>query len=97
MPRTECELCRRVIPDQHMTEHHLTPEERAESDTIDACVPCHKQLHALYTNHELEHRYNTASELREADEMAAFIDWIRTTKKVDIQVDESTSVQGWRS
>lgn len=96
MPKQTCVLCQRLLPNKHMTTHHLTPKERKESDTIDICRPCHKQLHVLFTNHELKHEYNTADALREDDDMASFVSWIQETNKVDVQVDESESVRNWR-
>ena len=96
MEKETCNLCRRRLPERYMTTHHLTPKERSKSDTIEICQPCHKQLHVLFTNHELKHDYNSAESLREADNMASFVSWIRGTDKVDIRVDESDSVRDWR-
>ena len=94
MPTT-CALCRRVVPDgaiedpQVVQEHHLRPEERATSPTVMLCRPCHKQIHALFTNEELREGYDTAEKLREADELQEYLAWIRGTKKLDIQVASS--------
>jgi len=49
---TICELCGRSPIET--TEHHLVPREfgGAEGDTAQLCIPCHKQVHAWFTNEE---------------------------------------------
>ena len=101
MPTT-CALCRRVIPDgrisdpQVVQEHHLQPENRAESPTVMLCRPCHKQIHAVYTNKELREDYDTIDALREASRLQEYIEWIRGTEKLDIQVTTSQRVRDTR-
>jgi 5-methylcytosine-specific restriction protein A len=89
-----CELCGREI---ETTTHHLVPKNRTESPTVQLCEPCHKQVHATFTHHELRTEYNTIEALREADRLQSFIRWIRKTNKTEIQVDESERVRRWRS
>jgi len=72
-----CELCGR-----HMVEttvHHLLPKEMGGTfgRTADLCIPCHKQIHALYTNEEIAARLTTLSELRSDEKLARFIKWIQ--------------------
>jgi hypothetical protein len=87
----------RKLPEKYITDHHLTPEHRKESEVIKLCQPCHDQIHAVFTNHELRESYNSAEELREAGRIQGFINWISDTKKVDIKVKESDDVRRWRS
>lgn len=95
MPTT-CALCRRVIPDERIAdpqvvqEHHLRPEERATSPTVMLCRPCHNQIHAVFTNDELREDYDTIDSLRRSDRLREYIEWIRGTDKLDIQVTTST-------
>ncbi|MGX1194899.1 HNH endonuclease [Metabacillus sp. SLBN-84] len=72
-----CELCKRQ--DVETTEHHLTPKEMGGTfmPTAMLCIPCHKQIHALYTNDELAVRLNTIQDLRSDPKIASFIKWIR--------------------
>ncbi|MFP7693049.1 HNH nuclease-like protein HlpB [Bacillus subtilis] len=72
-----CELCGRS--DVQLTEHHLTPKEEGGTflPTVMLCIPCHKQIHALYTNQELAVRLNGMAELRSDPELARFVKWIR--------------------
>jgi 5-methylcytosine-specific restriction protein A len=98
MPTT-CALCRRTIPDERIDdpqvvqEHHLRPEERADSPTVMLCRPCHKQIHALFTNEELREEYDTIDTLQSADRLGEYIDWIRGTEKLDIDVTTSNRVR----
>lgn len=41
------------------------------------CIPCHKQIHALYTNEELATRLDTISALKSDEKIHSFIKWIR--------------------
>jgi len=88
---TECALCRREVPDTE--DHHLVPENRAESPVVQVCPPCHDQLHALFTNEELRETYHTVRALREADRMQGYYRWIEGTGKLDIDVRTSNRVR----
>jgi len=98
MPTT-CALCRRVVPHERLDdpqvlqEHHLIPENRAESPTITLCRPCHEQVHATFTNEELREEYHTVETLREADRLSGYLSWIRSTDKLDIRVRTSDHVR----
>lgn len=72
-----CELCGRDEVDT--TIHHLLPKEMGGTFGVTAnlCIPCHKQIHALYTNDEIAARLTTIRELREDEKLASFIKWIR--------------------
>ena len=101
MPTT-CALCRRVVPDERIDdprviqEHHLRPEERAESPTVLLCRPCHDQLHATFSNAQLRESYDTIEALRAAERLQEYLDWIRGTNKLDIQVTTSNRLRDRR-
>ncbi|MEM4780348.1 MAG: hypothetical protein QXG03_02095 [Halalkalicoccus sp.] len=88
-----CELCGREI---ETTTHHLIPKNRKESPTVQLCQPCHRQVHASFTHHELKQEYDTIESLREADRLESFVKWISKTDKTVIRVDESERVRRWR-
>ena len=72
-----CELCGR-----HQVEttiHHLLPKEMGGTfgTTANLCIPCHKQIHALYRNEEIATRLTTLPDLRADEKLASFIKWIR--------------------
>lgn len=72
-----CELCGRN--NVETTVHHLLPREMGGSfgPTVDLCIPCHKQIHALYTNQEIAIRLSTIDELRRDEQLMRFVKWIR--------------------
>src|SRR3954449_4122971 len=77
-----CSLCERVVPASLITLHHLTPKEKggkAEHRTP-LCRPCHKQLHATYSNTDLARLYPSLDALRSAAELQPFLKWIRKQK-----------------
>lgn len=83
-----CELCGRK--EVETTVHHLLPKEMGGTfgETADLCIPCHKQIHALYTNQEIASRLTTLKELREDEKLSSFIKWIRkqpSTKMMKIR------------
>lgn len=72
-----CELCLRE--DIDITVHHLTPKEMGGTflPTAKLCIPCHKQIHALYTNAELAVRLNSIELLQQDDKIRKYLKWIR--------------------
>ena len=78
-PGGTCQLCERDVPREMITLHHLKPKEkggRAEHRTP-LCRPCHKQLHAVYSNAMLAKSLDRIDLLKSAPELQAFLGWIR--------------------
>ncbi|TDQ42072.1 HNH endonuclease [Aureibacillus halotolerans] len=73
----QCELCGRH--DIVTTLHHLTPKEKGGTHgaTAALCRPCHKQVHALFTNEELAKHYYSIELLQTEERLHKFIRWIR--------------------
>lgn len=73
----QCELCGR--DEVKITVHHLVPREYGgnHGETAQLCIPCHKQIHSLFTNAELAAVLNTVRALRENEQMTKYIKWIR--------------------
>jgi hypothetical protein len=74
-----CTLCERSVPKRLITLHHLKPKQKggkAEHRTP-LCKPCHKQLHATYSNTQLDQLYDNLESLRTAPELQPFLNWIR--------------------
>jgi 5-methylcytosine-specific restriction protein A len=74
---SKCELCERENVDT--TVHHLLPKEMGGTfgPTANLCIPCHKQIHALYTNEEIAARLTTIPKLMEDPQLLRFLKWIR--------------------
>lgn len=72
-----CELCGREGTE--ITVHHLTPKEVGGTflPTALLCIPCHKQIHALYTNEELGIRLHTLDALQNDEKIKAYLKWIK--------------------
>lgn len=82
-----CDLCHRAVP--AVTKHHLIPKERHNKQAKRAygedckmrigwfCVSCHRQVHCLFTNKELEKKYNTIESLLRHPEVAKYVEWIK--------------------
>ncbi|RBW70464.1 HNH endonuclease [Bacillus taeanensis] len=72
-----CELCNRNKV--KTTVHHLTPKKKGGTflPTASLCIPCHKQVHALFTNEQLADHLNTIEKLKSNEQIMRFIKWIR--------------------
>ncbi len=77
-----CSLCEREVPRYMITLHHLKPRERggkAEHRTP-LCRPCHKQLHAVFSNKRLAREMDSIDRLKSAPQFQPFLKWIRKQK-----------------
>src|SRR4029077_16606913 len=83
-----CAICGRA---ETLSRHHLIPRTRhhnkrnkrefdrsAVKRTVGICRPCHSQIHALFTEKELEREYRTIESLRSHPELMKFAEWIAT-------------------
>jgi 5-methylcytosine-specific restriction enzyme A len=81
-PMTEddpvCALCERQVPRHLITQHHLTPRQKGgkAQHRTPLCKPCHKQLHATWSNTELAKLYDRIDLLRAAPQLQPFLKWI---------------------
>ena len=98
-PTDTCQLCERQVPRELITLHHLKPRERggkAEHRTP-LCRPCHKQLHAVYSNKTLAKSLDRIELLKSAPELQSFLGWIRRQKPDrNFQVAMSNGQDGGR-
>jgi 5-methylcytosine-specific restriction endonuclease McrA len=84
-----CELCGRFV--RELTRHHLIPRsrhgkkrakrtfERREMENRIAllCRPCHKNVHTVLDNKELEREYNSVEALATHPSVEGFTHWVR--------------------
>ena len=56
-----CPLCKR--PMIHKSKHHFVPKCRGGKATKLICSDCHRTIHSLFTNKQLESTYNTIDSL----------------------------------
>lgn len=74
-----CQLCGRDFERSRLTRHHCLPKQKGgEAEDIELlCSQCHSMVHATYTNHTLAQLYPTIDKLREAEELAPYLKWVR--------------------
>jgi 5-methylcytosine-specific restriction protein A len=67
------------VPRALITLHHLLPKEEGGEAVhrLPFCKPCHKQVHAMFSNKQLATSYESIEKLRTAPELATFLAWIR--------------------
>lgn len=84
----QCQLCLREVA--ALTTHHLIPRTRhrnkrnkkeferedVRTRTIEVCRPCHKNIHAVLSNKELERDYNTLETLQAHPDIHRFSRWV---------------------
>lgn len=75
--REQCPLCERDVLLKNLTKHHLVPKSRGGKETEKVCRTCHRQLHALFTNKELEKELNSVEELTANEEVQKYLKWVR--------------------
>ena len=83
-----CGLCGRTV--QKLTRHHLVPRTRHKNKrnkktfdrqevhrTLGLCSPCHRHVHVVLDNKELEREYNTLEALKAHPDVGRFVEWIK--------------------
>jgi hypothetical protein len=70
------------VPRDLITLHHLKPKEKGgrPEHRTPLCRPCHKQLHAVYSNTTLARSLHSIELLKGAPELQSFLGWIRKQK-----------------
>lgn len=73
-----CPLCgRALIPGPSVDEHHWVP--KSEGGRVMSAIHkvCHRALHARFSERELAETFSTPEAVRQDEEMARFIRWVR--------------------
>lgn len=79
----ECELCERFVV--KITKHHLIPKQKnSDGRTVKFCIPCSKQVHALFSNRELK-EFDTIEKLKKNSKVEKWINWIKNKDIEDIK------------
>ena len=79
-PPPVCGLCGHEYERRELTKHHLVPKSRGGRETELICRPCHAQIHAVYTEKELEREFDSLEALRAAPKLASWMRFIRKRK-----------------
>lgn len=75
-----CPLCLHGYDRRELTKHHLVPKSRGGRETVLLCRPCHRQLHATFSEKVLERHYPTVESLNAAEELQPYLAWVRRRK-----------------
>lgn len=72
-----CCLCERKV--SFVSKHHLLPKQKGgkHTETVDLCQPCHSTIHLTFSNQELARSFRTISDLKQAQPLQKYLDWIR--------------------
>ncbi len=84
-----CQLCERETA---LTRHHLVPQCRhhnkwnkknfdrraIKTDLLLLCSGCHRHLHAVFTEKDLERQFHDLPSLRAHPAVEKFVAWLRT-------------------
>lgn len=73
-----CPLCGRPIPASEQDAHHWLPKSKGGKATTLLHRICHRHLHALFSETELAHTYNTPETLLTQPEVVKFVAWVKT-------------------
>jgi hypothetical protein len=94
----KCVICQRDVPGRLITLHPLKPKSRGGGADVrvPTCRTCHKQVHATFTNRELEQSFASLEALRSSERMEEFLAWVRK-QKPDRAFRVSTSTARRRS
>lgn len=56
--------------------HHIVPKSRGGRETAPLHPICHRTIHSLLANSEIERGYASAESLRAHPEIAKFVAWV---------------------
>jgi uncharacterized protein with PIN domain len=87
-----CPICNRFLTKTSQELHHLIPKTFKGKETISIHRICHKQIHALWTERELHHHYNTIERIVSDEKMQRFIVWVQN-KPLDFNLPTKDSTE----
>lgn len=76
-----CPLCGREL-DSTADRHHLVPKTFKGKETILLHKICHRKIHSIFTERELQHHFHTIERIQGDYEIQKFIKWV-SKKPID--------------
>lgn len=70
-----CPICGRDLSDS-WDKHHLRPKTFGGKDTIRIHKICHRKIHSVFTERELDKYYHTVERILENEHMQKFVKWV---------------------
>jgi hypothetical protein len=74
-PELTCFLCMRPLGTR-VEWHHPVPKSRGGRHTEPVHPICHRAIHTMFANKELERDFHTPEKLRAHPEVAKFVAWV---------------------
>lgn len=71
-----CPLCDRPLSES-WDNHHLKPKTFGGKETTKLHKVCHRMIHSVFTERELDKYYHTVERLMEREEIQKFVKWIK--------------------
>ena len=73
----QCPICDRDMwKGDSIDKHHMVPKCRGGKETEYLHKICHRKIHSIWTEKELEKEYNDPEKIKEHEEMQKFIKWV---------------------
>ena len=73
-----CQICgRKMLSGESVDRHHWQPKSRGGNAAEYLHRICHRKLHSLFTNKELNTDFTSPEAVRQHPEMRKFITWVR--------------------
>nr|WP_170303973.1 HNH endonuclease [Sphingosinicella humi] len=72
----DCFLCGRPLG-RRVEWHHPVPKSRGGRETVPIHPICHRTIHAVIDNKDLERDYATPAALKAHPDIAKFLEWVR--------------------
>jgi hypothetical protein len=99
-----CPLCKREIKHpKDANRHHLHPLSRGgkNGDIVRLHRICHQKIHSVFTEKELELKYNTIEALIKTKEIKKFVRWVKRKPsafydKNDTTIGRKTKQTDWK-
>jgi len=92
-----CKLCGRELGTVNVDKHHLMPKTfKGKSDEANLHLMhkvCHRKLHSIFTEREMQHYYHTFERLLEHEEVQKFVKWIQKKPADYYSGSEETNVR----
>jgi hypothetical protein len=88
-----CPLCGR--PNHRPSDHHLVPRTRGGDVTKTICEDCHRAIHSMFSNKELERQYSSVESLMGHEGFAKMVAFIGRQKgRVHFKVTKAQRRRG---
>jgi len=74
----KCPICERDMwKGPSIDKHHMVPKSRGGKETEFLHKICHRKIHSIWTNKELEKDFNDPEKIKVHPEMQKFIEWVK--------------------